>query len=277
MGGVDLPLTEFDADREGMVPPRAPRMREPMPPRVVMCFFPEVVTGLAGRRIGAFPRDLGGHEIVRVDDGGAPVAVFHPGVGAPLAVHHMEQAIAAGARTFVACGGAGALRPGLALGHVVVPDAAVRDEGTSYHYAPPARVVRADPEAVAACTAVLAEHGVPATVGATWTTDAPLRETPARVRARRAEGCVTVEMETAAFLAAAAFRGVRFAQLLYAGDDLSGEAWDHRRWTSAAVRPGLLRLALAVARRLDPGEPARADGAGPHDGWPAVPREDVGW
>jgi hypothetical protein len=62
--------------------------------------------------------------------------VFHSGVGASLAVLHMEQAIAAGAGAFVACGGAGAVEPGMALGQVVVPTAAVRDEGTSFHYAP---------------------------------------------------------------------------------------------------------------------------------------------
>ena len=158
------------------------------------------------------------------------VAVFHPGVGAPLAASLMEDAIAHGCTSFVACGGAGALVPGLALGHVVVPDAAVRDEGTSYHYLPPAREVAADPEAVRIAVAVLERHGVPHTVGKTWSTDAPYRETPARIERRRAEGCITVEMETAAFLAVARHRGVRFAQLLYAGDDVSGEAWDHRSW-----------------------------------------------
>ncbi|MER7008735.1 nucleoside phosphorylase [Dactylosporangium sp. NPDC000555] len=252
---TDLPLTEFDPDREALIAPRPPALREPMPARVVMCFFPEVLAGLtashAARRIGAFPRDLGGHEIHLVEAGGEPVAVFHPGVGAPLAAHHLEQAIAAGGRAFVACGGAGALRAGMALGHVVVPDAAVRDEGTSYHYAPPARVVRADPATVAACVDVLAERAVPYTIGMTWTTDAPLRETPARIRARRDEGCITVEMETAAFLTVAAFRGVRLTQYLYAGDDVSGSTWSHRNWTSSSgVRAGLLDLALAAVRRL---------------------------
>jgi purine-nucleoside phosphorylase len=81
----------------------------------------------------------------------------------------------------------------------------------------------------------------------TWTTDGVFRETPARVRARRDEGCVTVEMETAAFLAVAAFRDVRFVQYLYAGDDVSGEAWDHRGWTTADVRADLFRLAVETA------------------------------
>ena len=251
---MDLPLTEFDPAGDALVAPGLPSLTEALPERVVMCFFPEVVAGLpdthGGRSIGAFSRELGGHRIFRLVHDDVPVAVFHPGVGAPLAVQHFEKAIAAGGRRFVACGGAGAIRPGLALGHIVVPDAALRDEGTSYHYAPPARIIEADPSAVGTAVATLADHGVPYTTGLTWTTDAPFRETAGRVNARREEGCLTVEMETAAFLAVARFRKVRFAQYLYAGDDLSGTTWDHRGWTTAGVRPEILRLALETATRL---------------------------
>lgn len=57
-------------------------------------------------------------------------------------------------------------------------------------------------------------------------------------------------METAAFLAVAAFRGVRFVQYLYAGDDVSGQAWGHREWTTATIRNELLQLAIETAVRL---------------------------
>jgi len=231
-----------------------PVLTEPMPPRVVLCFFPEVLTELpevrGGRRIGSFSRELGAQEIYLVRHRDVPVAVFHPGVGAPLAVLHLERAIAAGGRAFVACGGAGAVAPDLALGHVVVPDAAVRDEGTSFHYAPASREIQSNPVAVATAVAVLGERSIPYTVGTTWTTDAPHRETADRIRTRRAEGCITVEMETAAFTAVAAFRQVQFVQLLYAGDDVSGKAWNNRGWTTAQARPQLLELALETAVRL---------------------------
>jgi uridine phosphorylase len=252
---VDLPLTEFDAASPALIEPVAPTLTEPLPPRVVLCFFPEVLAGLAdshgARRIGSFSRELGGHGIYLTHHRGLPVAVLHPGVGAPLAVLHLERAIAAGARVLVACGGAGAVRPEMALGHVVVPDAAVRDEGTSFHYAAPTRTIQADATALAAAVAVLERREIPFTVGTTWTTDAPHRETADRIRTRREEGCVTVEMEAAAFIAVAAFRGVRFGQLLYAGDDVSGRAWDDRRWTTSRARPQLLELALETVTRLD--------------------------
>jgi uridine phosphorylase len=143
------------------------------------------------------------------------------------------------------------LLPELVLGHVVVPIAAVRDEGTSYHYLPPSRTVEADPAVVAALEGVLVAGGAPFSVGRTWTTDAPYRETPARVAARRSEGCLTVEMEAAALLAVAQWRGVRFGQIVYAADALHGDEWDHRDWTGAVdARERLFWLAVSASLAL---------------------------
>lgn len=245
-----VPILEFDPDRAALIEPghlAAPI--EGLPSSAVICFFAEVVDEVCGNGRAEVAAELGWefprHPLYVLEAGeGRRVAVFCPGVGAPLAASLFEDAVAHGCSNFVACGGAGALVPGLALGHVVVPDAAVRDEGTSYHYLPPSREVAADPDAVATAVSVLERHGVPHIVGKTWSTDAPYRETVARIARRRAEGCVTVEMEAAAFMAVARHRGVRFAQYLYAGDDLSGEAWDHRSWQTASARRTLFELAV---------------------------------
>lgn len=98
--------------------------------------------------------------------------------------------------------------------------------------------------------AVLDERSVPYAVGKTWTTDARYRETQAKVAARRAEGCITVEMETAAFLAVARHRGVTFGQYLYAGDDVSGETWDHRQRQTSSARRDLFRLSVEAVLRF---------------------------
>jgi uridine phosphorylase len=219
-----------------------------------VCFFRDVVDEVCGDGradlVATVRWESGVHRLYRLPVEGGSVGVFHPGVGAPLASGVLEEMIATGCRTFVACGGAGAVIPGLALGHVVVPDAAVRDEGTSYHYLPASREVAADPEVTAVLSAVLAERDVPYVVGKTWTTDAPYRETRAKIAARRAEGCLTVEMETAAFFAVARHRSVRFGQYLYAGDDVSGEVWDHRHWQTSSARRDLFWLAVAAVLRL---------------------------
>ena len=80
-------------------------------------------------------------------------------------------------------------------------------------------------------------------VAKTWTTDGLFRETRARMLARKREGCLTVEMEAAAFFAVAQFRRVQFGQILYGGDDLSGRKWDDRNWNRHQIRERLFTLA----------------------------------
>ena len=183
--------------------------------------------------------------------GGQRLALYHPGVGAPLAAGLLEESIALGCRRFIACGGAGVLDRAIALGHLVVPTSAVRDEGTSYHYLPPDREVGPSAEALTALEAVLERRGCAYLRGKTWTTDALYRETAAKVRRRREEGCLVVEMEAAALFAVARFRGVILAQVLYGGDDVSGAEWDSRHWDqSLTVREQVFWLAAEACLAL---------------------------
>jgi uridine phosphorylase len=251
----EYPILEFDPTREAMIEPWTVLEPVDVAEHCVICFFREVIAGLhekgQTRIVAQFDWESGGHRVYEIEVGGRRLALFHPSVGAPQAAILLEKAIALGCSKFVACGGAGVLAEGIAVGHVIVPDAAVRDEGTSYHYLPPGREVVASPEGVAAIVATLEQHGVEHAVCKTWTTDAPYRETRDKVQLRRSEGCLTVEMEAAAFFAVARFRGVTFAQLLYAGDDLSGEEWDRRNWDrQTPVREQLFWLAAEACLRL---------------------------
>jgi uridine phosphorylase len=251
------PILEFDPARTAMIEPSvhfcAPSRAEvDMPERAVLCFFADIVEQVAkadgARRIVDLVSEHGRHPVWELERQGRRVAFLQPGVGAPLAALFFEEILDYGVQTAVACGGAGVLVPDLALGHPVVVSGALRDEGTSYHYLPASRFVDADAGVVAAIEQVLVGAGVPFVVGRTWTTDAVYRETPARVASRRAEGCLTVEMESAALLAVARWRGARFGQLLYAADALHGEEWDHRDWTRAGdARRLLFDLAVDAA------------------------------
>jgi uridine phosphorylase len=249
--GVNLPILEYDPDPRGILDPSMVPPRD-VPEGCVLCFFGEVVERLGREARPCFKlrSEQGTHVAYEIVHRGRRLAFFQPGVGAPLAAAFFEQAIARGCRRFAACGGAGALVPELALGHVVVPSAAVRDEGTSYHYLPPAREVAAAPAAVEAAIGLLAERGVPYVTGKTWTTDGVYRETRARAARRREEGCLVVEMEAAALLAVARFRGVSLAYLLYAGDSLAGEGWESRDWQCHDGREALFWLAADVCLRL---------------------------
>lgn len=97
----------------------------------------------------------------------------------------------------------------------------------------------------------LEKLGIPYTTGKTWTTDAMYRETPEMIELRRNEGCITVEMETAAFFAVSKYYDIPLAQLLYAGDDVSGEKWDTRNWDSQKnVRSNLIYTAIKLIEEL---------------------------
>jgi uridine phosphorylase len=221
----------------------------------VPCFFLDVINSLVesgkAKQVAASRSEMGAHPIYELEMNGQRVAFFHPGIGGPLAAGLMEENIARGCCKFIACGGAGVLNSDIAVGHLVVPTSAVRDEGVSYHYLPPSREVLAQPEAVVVIERVLKRHDVPYVTGKTWTTDAFYRETPEKVQRRRDEGCLTVEMEAASFLAVAQFREVIFGQILYGGDDLGGEEWDSREWNSrTSVREKLFWLAAEACLEL---------------------------
>jgi uridine phosphorylase len=251
----DAPILEFDPAPTAVIEPSEQIARMDVPEHVVLCFFQDVIANAVqrhgGRVIDHVVSEIGRNPIWELAYADRRLAVVHPGVGAPLAAAFLEELIARGCRAFVACGGAGVLVPDVALGHVVVPTAAIRDEGTSYHYAPAARASHPSAAAVAAIIAALDAHHVPHVTGTTWTTDALYRETREKVGRRVTAGCLTVEMEAAALFAVAAFRGVTFGQLLYAGDDLSGDAWDQRGWDDHADgRELLFRIAAEAALRL---------------------------
>jgi len=250
----DFPILEFDPSRDALINPHATPAPPDRPRQAVLCFFPDVITRLCqehhATEVAHFQSEIGRHPVFELVAGDRRVHVLHPGVGAPLAAGLLEDIIAYGCTTVVACGGTGTLDTALAAGHIVVPVSAVRDEGTSYHYLPPSREVAANPLGVAAAETVLRRCGLDYVRGKTWTTDAFYRETPTKIRRRRDEGCIVVEMEAAAFFAVAQFRDIRFAQLLYAGDDVSGSEWDARNWTTHDVRETLFWLAVDICAEL---------------------------
>jgi uridine phosphorylase len=252
----EYPILEFDHAPEAIIEPsRVIPAIEGISDRCVLCFFQEVFDRLKQRgetrQVASLRSEIGEHPVYEMDVEGRRLTLFHPGVGAPLAAAMLEEAIALGCRKFIACGGAGVLDRSISLGHLIVPTAAIRDEGTSYHYLPPGREVEPSPEGVAAIEAILKRRGCAYLTGKTWTTDALYRETAAKVGRRKQEGCLTVEMEAAALFAVARFRGVALAQVLYGGDDVSGAEWDSRHWDkSTSVRERVFRLAVEACLEL---------------------------
>ncbi|MFA4915824.1 MAG: nucleoside phosphorylase [Syntrophales bacterium] len=249
-------LPEYAGRNNAIIEPSRIRPKGIRVPRqMVFCFFREIVEELEDapgvQLIHHIHRELGKHPILVIQRHRRSIGVLHPGIGGPLAASSLEQVIALGARDVVACGGAGVLDSSLSQGTVVLPTAAVRDEGTSYHYQRRSRTNRPHPEVVRALIQSCKAHDIPFVRGKTWTTDAVFRETPKKIQSRRAEGCLTVEMEAAAFFAVAHFRSIRFGQLLYAGDDVGGSEWDHRHWHKClTARQKIFELAVDAVLRL---------------------------
>lgn len=249
------PLLEFDPTVPAIIEPSQVVQDIFAPEVCVFCFFGDVMEEL--RQDGRL-KEIANHRwedldrpLYEMDVEGRRVGVFQPGVGAPLATALMEEVIVRGCRKIIACGAAGVLDRKIAVGTILVPTAAVRDEGTSFHYSPPGRVIEADQEVVNVIEHVLQKKGIEYTKVKTWTTDAPYRETPEKIKLRKAEGCLTVEMETAAFFAVAQFRGVPFGQILYGGDDVSGTSWDRRDWHNRGEdRKNLFWLAVDICMNL---------------------------
>jgi uridine phosphorylase len=137
---------------------------------------------------------------------GVELGMIGCAVGASFAVLLAEQMFASGCRLLISMTSAGqlaALRP---PPYFVLIDRALRDEGTSYHYLPPAEFSYADTELIGLMNGAFSNVNQPVDRGAVWTTDAPFRETEAAVEAMRARGLFAVEMEAAALYAFASAR-----------------------------------------------------------------------
>jgi len=249
------PILEFDPYPTAFIEPEHIAGAKNAPEHCVICFFREVVEKVASEHHARLLTDHrwedGPHPLYEIEYSGERLAFFQPGVGAPLAAGLLEEVIASGCRKFIALGGCGILEKDMEVGKLIVVNSALRDEGVSYHYLPPSREIQAQSEALLSIERVFKRNSIPYVQGKTWTTDAPYRETRARIAARRAEGCIAVEMEAAALMAVTQFRGVPFGQILYAGDDLSGDNWDNRSWQSRRdVREGLFWLGAEACLEL---------------------------
>jgi uridine phosphorylase len=252
---MTYPILEHDPTREAFIEPARINRKRDVPERCVISFFSDVIDKVvAGHQAQLLVENRwedGPHPLYEISYRDQRLAFFHPGIGSAMSAALLEEVIAFGCRAFIACGGCGVLAKELVAGHLVVVTAAVRDEGASYHYLPPAREVTADPRGVKSLVDILAERGIPHLLGKTWTTAGPYRETKAKIQQRKEEGCLAVEMEAAGLMAVAQYRQVPFGQVLYAGDDLSGPEWDHREWQNLSeVRERLFWLAADAVLSL---------------------------
>ena len=250
-------LTEFDPTPRAVINPDYIKPVENFPETVVAVFshqlFASVAAFLEGKRI-AQTRDADGDwPIYEVTYRGKQLGFCKAKVGAPACVGQFEEIIAMGARRFILLGNCGVLDKRIEDCGIIIPTKAIRDEGTSYHYAPASDLIDVNTRYIPEFIEVLREFGYPYVQGAAWTTDAFYRETPAKVAARRRMGAVCVEMECAAMQAMCDFRDVEFFQYFYAGDNLDHPQWDPRSLSGHARlsdKEKIALLAFELASRI---------------------------
>ncbi len=244
----------FDGGEELLKPEYLAQPVEGFPKTVLVTFQRKVVEALQKR----FPVEVistvnAGSVLVpiyRFSYQGQTLGLFPTTVGGPVTVGILEEVWVKGAEKVLLFGTCGGLDADLPAGHFIVPTAAYRDEGTSFHYLPPSDYV--DIPTAIRLAEIFDELALPYVCSKTWTTDAIYRETPGKAAERRAEGCGAVEMECASVMAAGQFRGKPVYQFLYTADSLAGSQWDRGLLgqTPESEYERYLSIALETAIRL---------------------------
>lgn len=161
--------------------------------------------------------------------GGQEVGIVGRAVGASFAVLVAEELFASGCRLLVSLTSAGQILASGPPPYFVIIDRALRDEGTSYHYAPPSEFAEADPRLVEAAAKATPKGGPRVVVGATWTTDAPFRETAEAIEAARRKGILGVEMEASALYTFARSVGVSLLCLAHVTNTMGQDSMDFEK------------------------------------------------
>jgi uridine phosphorylase len=169
-------------------------------------------------------------------------------VGAAFAVLIAEELFASGCRLLISMTSAGQIMPRQAPPYFIVIDRALRDEGASYHYLPPSDYSEAEPRLVQLAGEALTAAGVSVAVGATWTTDAPFRETPEAIDAALHVGVLAVEMEAAALYAFAKARGQSVLCFAHVTNQMGRIKGDFEKGVADGAEDSLKVILLAAGR-----------------------------
>ena len=253
-------LAEFDPDKNAIINPGEAvkvfeQVRGEMPKVAVTCFegktFERLVNLLKGERITATKNAQGEWPVYKVRYKDEELAIYMTDVGAAGAAGQLEEMYALGVEKVIVYGACGVLDENIDDCSILIPEAAVRDEGVSYHYAKPSDEIYVNVKYIPEFIRILDEAKISYRIGKTWTTDAFYRETRAKMEKRKAMGCICVDMECSALAAVSQFREKELFQFFYAADCLDGEAWDRRSLSdevkfSEKDMFGCLALELAV-------------------------------
>lgn len=226
-------LEEFDNNKKAIVDVyELVKPIEDFPKVAVSCFarvtFERLINELKGKIIAKINMANMEIPIYKVMYKGVEIALFMSYVGAAGCVAVIEETFALGAEKLILFGTCGVLDASIEDCSIIIPNKAVRDEGTSFHYAKPSDEIEVNKKYIDDFVAILKEFDCSYTIGKVWTTDGFYRETREKVNSRKQAGCICVDMECSAVAAVADFREKDIFQFFYAADNLDNETWDAR-------------------------------------------------
>lgn len=248
----EIPILEFDTEKTAVINPTHENFDLNLPKKCVFAFLGKHIDEYANktetRKVSEFKSATKHYPIYITKYKGEEVVLCQAPVGAAPAAQLLDWLIGYGVREIISAGSCGVLEK-FPEGTFLVPVKALRDEGTSYHYAPPSRFIEVGERARFAIKETVREHGVKYQEVITWSTDGLFRETKEKVAYRKSEGCSVVEMECSALAAVSAFRGVTWGMILYTADSLADiEKYDERNWGGNAYEYALTLCFDAVLK-----------------------------
>lgn len=226
-------LEEFDECKTSTFDPYEVQKRIPNFPKIgITCFSKKLMDRYVeifnGEKIAEISNANGKVPVYKITYKDIEIALFMSRVGAPACIVSYEEVLAMGLEKLIMFGTCGVLDRNIEDLAIIIPTAAIRDEGTSYHYMKTSDEISVNEKYLSEFIEVLNNNKVSYVEGKVWTTDAPYRETRAKVLKRKEQGCVCVDMECSAMNAVAKFRNKDLFQFFYAADNLDSAKWNKR-------------------------------------------------
>jgi len=244
------PILEFDQETKAVINPNLLAETHPSLKGdcLIISFFHEVTRKLIReKKIVKHLVIKGENNLVLYKFLDADIYLMNGIVGGPASGGYLDELTGLGIKRVMFIGGGGVLDKNIKTGALMIVKGAIRDEGFSYHYLKPERIVYSDTRITEIIANYLKKRGIPFFEGITWTTDAFYRETRDLIQMRKEEGASMVEMEQASLLAVSKFRNLQYVAIIYSGDDISDILYDQRNWRD---KKDIRRTLVEMAKEL---------------------------
>ena len=252
---------EFDPKGKPLITPASFfRPSDETLPNVVLVTFSihakeELLLSFPHRELVSCPGTCNGKiPLYELDVKGKKVLLYMTPIGSAIASSMMQEvAYITGAKKFVFFGSCGVIDPSKAEGKIIIPSESYRDEGFSYHYVPSSDYIKM--ENADFLDDYFTKEGIPHIKGRNYCTDAMYMETDLKIKKRKEEGCLSVEMESSGLQALANYLGLDLYLFLFGGDkffdtwvpgDLGGEKEKVQQLSTASIA---LNLALRLIEK----------------------------